>query len=171
MKKCTYCGQEYSDEYSICPIDENPLESFDPTRPRPQETPTVRRLQHAHRAMRPHTKAALISGACVISMIAATVLIEGLAQGISSGYGVLAILGCFLAIKVIFFVAYVAFIVQGFRVYWGWGLANLILGPLAGIVFFLKHRQEARVPIYVLIHGLILLSIFILFAFVKAPMG
>jgi hypothetical protein len=27
MKRCPYCGKEYSDEYSICAIDENPLES------------------------------------------------------------------------------------------------------------------------------------------------
>jgi len=27
MKRCPYCGKEYSDEYSVCPIDENPLES------------------------------------------------------------------------------------------------------------------------------------------------
>ena len=27
MKRCPYCGKEYSDEYSVCAIDENPLES------------------------------------------------------------------------------------------------------------------------------------------------
>lgn len=35
MKTCPYCGQEYSDDYSTCPIDENPLESTDPKPPAP----------------------------------------------------------------------------------------------------------------------------------------
>ncbi|HEY2083628.1 MAG TPA: hypothetical protein VGI88_12665 [Verrucomicrobiae bacterium] len=30
MKRCPYCGKEYSDEYSVCAIDENPLASCDP---------------------------------------------------------------------------------------------------------------------------------------------
>ncbi|HLX70707.1 MAG TPA: hypothetical protein VKV04_13855 [Verrucomicrobiae bacterium] len=27
MKKCSYCGKEYSDEATLCSIDEQPLES------------------------------------------------------------------------------------------------------------------------------------------------
>jgi uncharacterized membrane protein YciS (DUF1049 family) len=27
MKRCPYCGKEYSDEYSVCALDETPLES------------------------------------------------------------------------------------------------------------------------------------------------
>jgi hypothetical protein len=110
-----------------------------------------------------HTKAAWISRACVISSIA-VFFIWGLVSGISGGFGVLAVLGCFVAVKVVFFVAAIAFIVQGFRVHWGWDVANLICGPLAGIVFFVKHRQKGRVPIYVLIHGLILFLIFVICA-------
>lgn len=30
MKKCPYCGQEYSDDNCVCVIDNNPLESTDP---------------------------------------------------------------------------------------------------------------------------------------------
>ena len=78
----------------------------------------------------------------------------------------LAILGCFYAIKVIFIVAAISFIVQGFRVHWGWGLVNTFLGPLAGVVFFIKHRQEGRVPIYILAYGLILLLIFVICAII-----
>jgi hypothetical protein len=29
MKRCPYCGKEYSDDYSVCAIDENQLESCD----------------------------------------------------------------------------------------------------------------------------------------------
>ncbi len=67
-----------------------------------------------------------------------------------------------MAVKVIMFVSAIAFIVQGFRVHWGWGVANLFLGPLAGIVFFTQHRHEGRVPVYVLVHGLILLLVIVM---------
>lgn len=30
MKKCPYCGQEYTDDKCVCSIDESPLESTDP---------------------------------------------------------------------------------------------------------------------------------------------
>ncbi len=39
MKRCPYCGQEYSDEYSVCAIDENPLEFCNPKPPAPPSKP------------------------------------------------------------------------------------------------------------------------------------
>ena len=111
--------------------------------------------------MTQHTKAALMSGACVFASIAFFFFL-GSASGISGGYGVLAILACFSAVKVIMFVSAIAFIVQGFRVHWGWGLASVFLGPLAGIVFFFNHRHEGRVPVYVFVHGLILLFVIVM---------
>ncbi|MGC9942951.1 MAG: hypothetical protein ABSE48_14055 [Verrucomicrobiota bacterium] len=36
MKRCPYCGKEYSDEYSVCALDENPLESC-ATRPKKKQ--------------------------------------------------------------------------------------------------------------------------------------
>ena len=74
----------------------------------------------------------------------------------------LAILGCLLGVKLVFFVSDISFIVQGFRVHWGWGLANVALGPLAGIAFFIQHRHEGRVPIYILAHGVILLLVIVM---------
>jgi hypothetical protein len=35
MKRCPYCGPDYSDEYSVCTIDQNPLESCEPKPPIP----------------------------------------------------------------------------------------------------------------------------------------
>ena len=35
MKKCPYCGREYSDEYSVCATDQSPLESCNPKHPLP----------------------------------------------------------------------------------------------------------------------------------------
>ena len=157
MKRCPYCGKEYSDEYSVCALDETPLESSDPKPHRPRGTVA------ASNGVTQHTKAAWISGACVIASIA-FFFILGLRSGISGGFGVLAILGCFYAVKVILIVSAIAFIVQGFRVHWGWGLANLILGPLAGIAFFINNRQKGRVPIYILGHGLILLLVIAIIA-------
>jgi hypothetical protein len=156
MKRCPYCGKEYSDEYSVCAIDESPLESCGSKPSRPHGTVA------ASNAITQHTKAAWMSGACVIASIA-FFFFWGLASGISGGFGVLAILACFSAVKVIMFVSAIAFIVQGFRVHWGWGLANIFLGPLAGIVFFFNHRHEGRVPVYVLVHGLILLLVIVVF--------
>jgi hypothetical protein len=99
-----------------------------------------------------------MSGACVIASIAFFFI---MASGDSGGFGVIAILAGFMAVKVIMFVSAIAFIVQGFRVHWGWGLANMFLGPLAGIAFFIQHRHEGRVPVYVLVHGLILLLVIV----------
>jgi hypothetical protein len=80
----------------------------------------------------------------------------------SEAFGLAAILGCLTAVKVILFAADIAFVVQGFRVHWGWGTANIFLGPLAGIPFFIQHRHEGRVPVYVLAHGLILLLVIVI---------
>ena len=106
-------------------------------------------------------KATWISGVCIISPFVLFIIWE-LAFGSSRDAGFLGIVAGFLAIKVILFVAAIAFIIQGFRVHWGWGLANLFLGPLAGIVFFIKHRQEGRVPMFIFAYGLILLLILLI---------
>ena len=150
MKRCPYCGKEYSDEYLVCATDESPLESCDPQPPKPHGSVAV------SKATSQHTKAAWMSGACVIASIAFFFI---MLPGGSGAFGLAAILGCFMAVKVIMFVSAIAFIVQGFRVHSGWGLANMFLGPLAGIVFFTQHRHEGRVPVYILVHGLILLFV------------
>jgi hypothetical protein len=155
MKRCPYCGKEYSDEYSACAIDESPLESCDPKPSKPHGAVAV------PKTIGQHTKAVWMSGACLIASIGFYLIL--LPSG-SGAFGLAAILGCFMAVKVIMFVSTIAFIVQGFRVHWGWGLANLILGPLAGIAFFVNHRQKGRVPIYILGHGLILLLVIVIIA-------
>jgi hypothetical protein len=153
MKRCTYCGKEYSDEYSVCAIDERPLESCDPKPPKPDGAVA------ASEATGQHTKAVWISGACVIASVAFYLI---LLPGGSGAFGLAVILGGLTAVKVILFAADVAFVVQGFRVHWGWGVANTFLGPLAGIAFFITHRHKGRVPIYVLVHGLILLFVIVM---------
>jgi len=155
MKRCPYCGKEYSDEYSVCATDESPLESCDPKPSKPHGAVAV------PKTIGQHTKAVLMSGACVIASIA--FIFISLPSG-SGAFGLAAILGCFMAVKVILFASAIAFIVQGFRVHWGWGVVNIFLGPLAGIVFFIKHRQKGSVPIYILGHGLILLLVIVIIA-------
>jgi len=108
-------------------------------------------------------KTTWISGVCIISPLVLFFIWE-LAFGSSTGTGILGIVAGFIAIKVILTVATIAFIVQGFRMHWGWGLANMFLGPLAGIAFFVKHRQEGRVPMFILAYGLILLVILLIWS-------
>ena len=153
MKRCPYCGTEYSDEYSVCAIDESSLESCD------SEPSNPHGAVAASKATGQHTKAVWISGACVIASVAFYLI---LLPGGSGAFGLAAILGCLTAVKVIFFAADVAFVVQGFRVHWGWGTANILLGPLAGIPFFIQHRHEGRVPVYVLAHSFILLLVIVI---------
>jgi hypothetical protein len=153
MKRCPYCGKEYSDEYSVCAIDQSSLESCGPKPSKPHGAVAV------SKATGQHTKAVWISGACVIASVAFYLIL--LPNG-SGAFGLAAILGCLTAVKVILFAADIAFVVQGFRVHWGWGTANIFLGPLAGIPFFIQHRHEGRVPVYVLAHGLILLLVVVI---------
>lgn len=68
----------------------------------------------------------------------------------------------FFAVKIILFVAAISFIVQGFRVHWGWGLANIFLFPLAGIALFVRHRREGKVPMMIWGFGMALLIILLI---------
>jgi hypothetical protein len=68
----------------------------------------------------------------------------------------------FFAVKIILFIAAISFIVQGFRVHWGWGLANIFLFPLAGIALFIRHRREGKVPMMIWAFGMALLIILLI---------
>lgn len=70
----------------------------------------------------------------------------------------------FLVVKLIFIAAAIAFIIQGFRVHWSWGLANIFLFPLAGIALFIRHRQEAKIPMMIWTFGMALLVILLVCA-------
>jgi hypothetical protein len=48
--------------------------------------------------------------------------------------------------SVLQFVAVVWFVVQGFRVHWGWGVANLLI-PGAIIPFCFLHFKESKKPL------------------------
>ncbi len=51
-----------------------------------------------------------------------------------------------LTVKLLFLIAVICFVVQGFRVHWGWGMANLLI-PGAIIPFCLLHRKESKRPL------------------------
>lgn len=38
MKRCTYCGKKYPDDAAICTVDQEPLESVQPTPPKVTDT-------------------------------------------------------------------------------------------------------------------------------------
>jgi hypothetical protein len=61
-------------------------------------------------------------------------------------------------IWLLLFVASIWFIVQGFRVHWGWGVANLLV-PFAIIPFCFLHPKESKKPLILTGSGLGLLLI------------
>ena len=56
-----------------------------------------------------------------------------------------AVLLILLGAKALFGLAYLGFVIQGFRTHWGWGLANMLLPPSA-LVFFFVHTKKSKVP-------------------------
>ena len=51
-----------------------------------------------------------------------------------------------LTIKLLLIIAGIWFVVQGFRVHWGWGVANLLI-PGAIIPFCILHPKESKRPL------------------------
>jgi len=62
----------------------------------------------------------------------------------------------------LFGIAGIWLVVQGFRVHWGWGFANLLF-PFAAIVFCFLHFNEARKPVGLIMVALTLLLFFFVF--------
>jgi hypothetical protein len=54
-----------------------------------------------------------------------------------------------LAVKLLPIIIVIWFVVQGFRVHWGWGVANLLM-PVAIIPFCILHPQESKRPLILL---------------------
>jgi hypothetical protein len=80
-------------------------------------------------------------------------------------FGFLCFVTTLFILKLIPIIAWIAFVVQGFRVYWGWGLANLLV-PLAFIGFCCIHPRAAKVPLIITVIGvgwLLALILFLLF--------
>lgn len=65
-------------------------------------------------------------------------------------------------IWLLFFVADIWFVVQGFKVHWGWGVANLLI-PCAVIVFCFLYFERARKPLGLVIIASVLLLFFWIF--------
>lgn len=57
----------------------------------------------------------------------------------------IAVLLAFFVVKLLFVTVGIWFVVQGFRVHWGWGLANLLI-PGAVIPFCVLHFKESKKP-------------------------
>ena len=76
----------------------------------------------------------------------------------------IAVFVAILTLQLLPIVFVIWFAVRGFRVHWGWGLANIFLFPLAGIALFLTHRQEARFPMIIWSLGMALLVILMICA-------
>jgi hypothetical protein len=119
--------------------------------------------------MNRQSKLALISAACFLTLL----IFLGYFVSQQSGSRLtltfgdttfdITLLG-FFAIKPILAVAAIAFIIQGFRVHWLWGLANIFLFPLAGIALFITHRREGKIPMIILALGTTLLVVVLICA-------
>ena len=50
-----------------------------------------------------------------------------------------------VAVKLLFFIGFVAFVIQGFRTHWGWGLSILVF-PVVSLAFLFAHPRRAKFP-------------------------
>jgi hypothetical protein len=116
----------------------------------------TRRPQHAWTIA-----ACILAGVVILGYLGSNH--SGEHASITFGHGTIdtTLLG-FFAVKIILLLSAIAFIVQGFRVHWGWGLANLFLFPLAGIALFIRHRREATYPMIIWSFGMALLVILVI---------
>jgi hypothetical protein len=105
----------------------------------------------------------LIAAGCILSIL----LAFGLCN-LSFNTGRWFFIVGFVAVKVAFLAAYIMFVIQGFRVHWGWGLANLLI-PLSGLVFFVRHRREGKAPMIVWISAVALSFVGFLFLIFTTP--
>jgi hypothetical protein len=79
-----------------------------------------------------------------------------------------ALLGFLVVVKVLFFISYVLFVIQGFRTHWGWGCANLLL-PAAALVFVFVHPKQAKVPAITWVCGLVVMLLMLLWLWIFVP--
>ena len=54
-----------------------------------------------------------------------------------------------------FLMAYAGFVVQGFRVHWGWG-CGIFLIPASALVFLLVHPKFAKIPSIIFAVGVVM---------------
>jgi hypothetical protein len=113
------------------------------------------------------TKAAWISGVFLITPFVLFILcaVYG-SKEITVGHHHVRVAGLSFVItlfvlELISIVAGIAFVVQGFRVHWGWGLANLLV-PFAMFVFCFVHPRAAKVPLIITGIGVVWLVAFFL---------
>jgi hypothetical protein len=61
---------------------------------------------------------------------------------VDTGFVILLAIG---VIRLLFFVAYALFVIQGFRTHWIWGVCNLLL-PVTALAFVFVHPRRAKIP-------------------------
>lgn len=76
----------------------------------------------------------------------------------------IAVFAAILTVKLLSIVAVIWFVVQGFKVHWGWGVANLLI-PGAFIPFCIFHPTEGKKPL--ILTGVWLGGILILWMFAR----
>jgi hypothetical protein len=75
------------------------------------------------------------------------------------------LIGLVVVVPLLLGVSAILFIVQGFRVHWGWGLACILCFPFGGIALFITHRREGRWPMIIWSSGMALGVILLICAF------
>jgi hypothetical protein len=104
--------------------------------------------------MTQQTKATWISGVFIFTPLVAFTLFQLFGSTAITIHhttipmGLVGLFTLLLVLKLIFIVAAIAFVVQAFRVHWGWGLANLLV-PLAFIAFCFIHPRAAKIPLVI----------------------
>jgi hypothetical protein len=74
-----------------------------------------------------------------------------------------------ISMKLLFLAGYILFVIQGFRTHWGWGVANLLLSPIAALIFLFLHPQRAKIPAFLC--GLALVILILTLIYFRASYG
>jgi hypothetical protein len=117
--------------------------------------------------------ALIVAGCLFAGAVTVAFFVSNLSQQHLTGQLGNAALGVVLlglvAVRVIWTLSAIMFIVQAFKVHWGWGVAMLFLLPLAAIAFCILHPRKAKFPVITWAFGMALFLLILLGISLTSP--